>query len=53
LARVAWETIREVHCAVLDRNDVVPDAVAGIQTFGQLVHWHMSPNRQARTSTRW
>jgi len=40
LARAAWETVRDVHRAVLGREDVVPGAVAGIQTFGQLIHWH-------------
>ena len=40
LPRLAWETVLEVCRAVLDRNDVAPGMVAGIQTHGQLSNWH-------------
>ncbi len=40
LARAAWETIVEVYRSVLARDDVLPGAIAGIQTFGELVHYH-------------
>ncbi len=40
LCRCAWETIVEVYRAVLDRNDVVPGMVGGIQTYGELIHYH-------------
>jgi len=40
LARAAWETIVEVYRTVIGRDDVLPGAIAGIQTFGELVHYH-------------
>jgi hypothetical protein len=40
LARLAWETVLEVYCATLGREDLVPGMIAGIQTFGELIHWH-------------
>jgi hypothetical protein len=40
LARAAWETIVEVYRGVLRRDDVLPGAIAGIQTFGDLIHFH-------------
>ena len=40
LPRLAWETIREVYQAVLDRGDVTPGMIGGIQTHGQLSQWH-------------
>lgn len=40
LARLAWETVLEVYRATLGRNDLLPGALAGIQTFGELIHWH-------------
>ena len=40
LARAAWENIRDVYRAVLGRDNIVPGVVAGIQTFGELIHWH-------------
>ena len=38
--RLAWETIVEVVQAVLNRDDVIPGMVGGIQTFGELIHYH-------------
>jgi ribosomal protein S27E len=40
LARLAWETVLEVYRATLGRDDLLPGALAGIQTFGELIHWH-------------
>ena len=40
LARAAWETVRDVYRAVLGRSDVLPGMIAGIQTFGELLHFH-------------
>ena len=40
LARATWETVLEVYRTVLDRKDVLPGVIAGIQTFGELVHFH-------------
>ncbi len=40
LARAAWESVVEVYRQVLQRDDVVPGMVAGIQTFGELIHFH-------------
>jgi hypothetical protein len=40
LARAAWETVSQVYCQVLDREGILPGMIAGIQTFGQLVHYH-------------
>ena len=40
LCRCAWETIVEVYRAVLDRDDVIPGMAGGIQTHGELVHYH-------------
>jgi len=40
MARGAWETVAEVYRSELERDDILLGMVAGIQTFGQLVHWH-------------
>jgi hypothetical protein len=40
LARAAWETVLEVYRNELGREDILPGMIAGIQTFGQLVHWN-------------
>jgi hypothetical protein len=51
MARLAWETVLEVYRATLGRlpaataaaqagDDLLPGALAGIQTFGELIHWH-------------
>ncbi len=40
LARAAWESVVEVVRDVLGRDDLVPGLIAGIQTFGELVHFH-------------
>ena len=40
LARAAWLAVAEVYRQVLGRDDVTPGMVAGIQTFGQLIHYH-------------
>jgi hypothetical protein len=40
LARAAWLTVAEVYRQVLDRDEVAPGMVAGIQTFGELIHFH-------------
>jgi len=40
LPPLAWETVRDVDRAALDRNDVVPGLVVGIQTHGELANWH-------------
>ena len=47
LARAAWETIVEVYRGVLRRDDVLPGAIAGIQTFGDLI-----PRKAKRHGTR-
>ncbi len=43
LCRRAWETIVEVYQAILNRDDVIPGMVGGIQTHGELVHYHSHP----------
>jgi hypothetical protein len=40
LARAAWETVVDVYRDVLQREDVLPGMIGGIQTFGELVHFH-------------
>lgn len=40
LARAAWETIVEVYRTVLGRDELLPGVIAGIQTFGELAHYH-------------
>jgi hypothetical protein len=40
MARLAWKTVLEVYRATLGRDDLLPGALAGIQTFGELIHWH-------------
>ena len=40
LARAAWETIVEVYRTVLGSDELLPGAIAGIQTFGELAHYH-------------
>jgi hypothetical protein len=37
---LAWECLKEGYAAVLGRDDIVPGAIGGIQTFGALAHWH-------------
>ena len=39
-AVAAWESVIEVYRQVLQLDDVVPGMIAGIQTFGELVHFH-------------
>jgi hypothetical protein len=39
LARAVWESVVEVYRDVLGRDDRVPGLIAGIQTFGELVHF--------------
>ena len=40
MARCAGETLLQVYRTVLGRDDLVPGMIAGIQTFGELAHWH-------------
>jgi len=40
LARAAWLAVTETYRHVLRRDDVVPGMIGGIQTFGELVHFH-------------
>ncbi len=40
LAQAAWSTVAEVYRDGLQRQDVTPGMVAGIQTFGELVNFH-------------
>ena len=40
LARAAWQATVEVYRQVLGRSDAKPGMVAGIQTFGELIHFH-------------
>ncbi len=40
LAQAAWSTVAEVYRDGLQRQDVTPGMVAGIQTFGELVTFH-------------
>jgi hypothetical protein len=40
LARAAWESVVEVYRGVLQRDDLIPGMIAGIQTFGELIHFH-------------
>ena len=40
LARCAWLATRDVYRQALGRNDVTPGLIAGIQTFGELIHFH-------------
>jgi len=40
LARAAWETVRDAYRHALGHDDVLPGMIAGIQTFGELVHFH-------------
>jgi hypothetical protein len=40
LARLAWESILEVYRHQLGRSDVLPGMIGGIQTFGELIHFH-------------
>ena len=40
LARVAWESMVVVYRQLLGQEDVSPGMIAGIQTFGELVHYH-------------
>ncbi len=40
LARAAWRATVEGYRQQLKRGDLIPSMVAGIQTFGELVHFH-------------
>jgi hypothetical protein len=40
LARLAWQTVGELCRDHLGRSDALPGMVAGIQTFGDLIHFH-------------
>ncbi len=40
LPRAAWLAVTEAYRHVLRRDDVVPGMIGGIQTFGELVHFH-------------
>jgi hypothetical protein len=40
LARAAWQTVAEVYRDILKRDDIMPGMIAGIHTFGELVHFH-------------
>jgi hypothetical protein len=40
LARVSWETVREVFVEEIDYEDVYPAMIGGIQTFGDLTNFH-------------
>lgn len=40
MARVAWTCVKQAFQEALGRKDVVPGMVAGIQTQGELLHWH-------------
>ncbi len=40
LARAAWLAVTEAYRHLLQREDVVPGMIGGIQTFGELVHFH-------------
>ncbi len=40
LAQAAWSTVAEVYRDVLQRQDITPGVIAGIQTFGELIHVH-------------
>jgi hypothetical protein len=40
LARVAWTCVRQAFQEALGRKDVVPGMALGIQTHGELLHWH-------------
>ncbi len=40
LAQLAWETILETYRDLAGDPDVLPGMIAGIQTFGELLHFH-------------
>ena len=40
LAKVSWETVREVFVEEIDYEDVYPAMIGGIQTFGDLTNLH-------------
>lgn len=40
LARAAWRATVDVFRQELECRDLIPGMVAGIQTFGELVHFH-------------
>ena len=40
LAQGAWESVVDVYRQLLGEDDVSPGMIAGIQTFGELVHYH-------------
>ncbi len=40
LAGAAWQSTVEVYRQVLGRDDVLPGMIAGIQSFGELTHFH-------------
>jgi len=40
LPKLAWQVIRAIYQAVLDRDNIVPGMIAIVQTHGELVHFH-------------
>ena len=40
LARAAWRATVEVYRQERKRRDLIPGMVAGLQTFGELIHFH-------------
>lgn len=40
MCRLSWQVIRQVTQSISGEPDAVPGMVAGIQTFGQLIHFH-------------
>ena len=52
LARAAWEAIIEVYRTLLGRDDVLPGAIAGIQTFGELAHYQGATQHKGFGSRR-
>jgi len=40
LARAAWECVRAETRRLLGRDEVTPGMITGIQTHGELLHWH-------------
>jgi hypothetical protein len=40
LAQLAWETVLDTYREMAGNNDALPGMIAGIQTFGELLHFH-------------
>ena len=40
LVQLAWETILDTYREMVGNNDALPGMIAGIQTFGELLHFH-------------